>query len=407
MSRLQHSTTSKPFFLYFAPSPSPFSVSLLRLPSPSPFSVSLLRLPSPSPYSTSNRIRHPTVSKCFHFSTSPFFVSIHYTQPTSTLDNLQAIPLLIFSLLRLLPPLRLPPPHRTFNTWPFRNIFIFSNYLLSCLSLVANGSPVTKIFANICQIATNSSLVFPMLRLEGAFMRFERKRRIEPGRGNILHKYLQYGGISVGPSFGGGTLIEKERGSLDISFDKVIRSFFSTYYLRYFNPEAVEDIEPATDTIRNFLTFLLFHDACPAYNDDVLQARKICIIANMELWEEWQPFIRDHRGYPTDFIIKPASLSSRDQFPLNNSMPKYHPASVLLPHRIAILCNSTSERKNTTEKLIPPEELNAFPTTTQAEPKQKAIMDCEMVLVSGGRLELAFLTALDFLSGEPLIDHHV
>lgn len=76
-------------------------------------------------------------------------------------------------------------------------------------------------------------------------MRFERKRRIEPARGNIFHKYLQYGGISVGPNFGGGvspqdmkmmtgdeimhartqTLIEKEREGLHISFDKVVRGF--------------------------------------------------------------------------------------------------------------------------------------------------------------------------------------
>ncbi|KAJ5527163.1 hypothetical protein N7513_011322 [Penicillium frequentans] len=154
-------------------------------------------------------------------------------------------------------------------------------------------------------------------RLEEAFMRFERKRRIEPARGNIFHKYLQYGGISVGPNFGGGvspqdmkmmtgdeimhartqTLIEKEREGLHISFDKVVRGFFGTYYLRYFNPEGIEDIELATSTIRNFLTFLLFHDVCPEYKDDVLQARKICTIANMELWKNLQLIRKGPGGF--------------------------------------------------------------------------------------------------------------
>ncbi|KAJ5656444.1 hypothetical protein N7507_008394 [Penicillium longicatenatum] len=145
-------------------------------------------------------------------------------------------------------------------------------------------------------------------RLEEAFRRFERKRRIEPARSNIFHKYLQYGGVSIGPNFGGGvnaqdmkmmtsdeimlaraqTLIERERESLHVSFDKVARGFFGTYFLRYFNPDCIEDIEFATSTIRNFLTFLLFHDVCPEYKNDILEARKICTIANMELWKNLQ-----------------------------------------------------------------------------------------------------------------------
>lgn len=76
-------------------------------------------------------------------------------------------------------------------------------------------------------------------------MRFDRKRRMDSWRRNIFHKYLQYGGISIGPNFGTGvplkelkemtreeamqartqTMIEKERASLNISFDAVVRGF--------------------------------------------------------------------------------------------------------------------------------------------------------------------------------------
>ncbi|KAJ5746143.1 hypothetical protein N7520_011325 [Penicillium odoratum] len=154
-------------------------------------------------------------------------------------------------------------------------------------------------------------------RLEEAFMRFQRKRRIEPARSNVFHKYLQYGGVSVGPNFGTGvtpkdmkemnaeeimqartqTLIEKERESLHISFDQVVRGFLGSFFMTYFNPDSVESIQLATGTIRNFLTFLLFHDVCPEYKDDILQARKTCTIASLELWKNLQLI----RKAPGDF----------------------------------------------------------------------------------------------------------
>ncbi|KAJ5939258.1 hypothetical protein N7466_002392 [Penicillium verhagenii] len=140
-------------------------------------------------------------------------------------------------------------------------------------------------------------------RIEEALMRFQRKRRIEPARSNVFQKYLQYGGVSFGPNFGTGvtesdmkemtteeimqartqTLIEKEREGLDISFNEVVAGFLGSFYMGYFNPDSTADIEMATDTIRNFLTFLLFHNVCPEYKDDILQARKTCNIARLEL----------------------------------------------------------------------------------------------------------------------------
>lgn len=89
-------------------------------------------------------------------------------------------------------------------------------------------------------------------------------------------------------------------------------------------------------------------------------------------------------------------------------MLKCHPANVLLAHHFIIPCHGTAERKNTTKNSIPLEEFVALPIPSPAYPKRKAIvMDCEMVSVSGGRQELAYLTALDFLTGEILIDHYV
>jgi DNA polymerase III epsilon subunit-like protein len=39
--------------------------------------------------------------------------------------------------------------------------------------------------------------------------------------------------------------------------------------------------------------------------------------------------------------------------------------------------------------------------------KEAVVLDCEMVQVANGRRELAYVTAVDFLSGEVLLDHYV
>ncbi|KAJ5629559.1 hypothetical protein N7528_003216 [Penicillium herquei] len=145
-------------------------------------------------------------------------------------------------------------------------------------------------------------------RVEEALMRFDRKRRIESSRRNIFHKYLQYGGITIGPNFGTGvpakelktmtkveamqarsqTMIEKEREHLHVSFDEVVRGFLGSFFVRYFNPEGEEAIKFATNTISNFFNYLLFHEVCPEYTEDLLRARETCRIADKELWKNLQ-----------------------------------------------------------------------------------------------------------------------
>ena len=76
-------------------------------------------------------------------------------------------------------------------------------------------------------------------------MRFQQKRRLEPERNRVFHKYLQYGGITVGPNFGTGlsgqdlkamgdeealearcqTALARELEGLEVNFDKVARGF--------------------------------------------------------------------------------------------------------------------------------------------------------------------------------------
>jgi hypothetical protein len=44
----------------------------------------------------------------------------------------------------------------------------------------------------------------------------------------------------------------------------------------------------ATDTIRNFLSYLLYHDVCPEYTENIDAARRSCDIAAKELWKNQQ-----------------------------------------------------------------------------------------------------------------------
>lgn len=58
--------------------------------------------------------------------------------------------------------------------------------------------------------------------------------------------------------------------------------------MRYFNPENEEGIKLATVTIRNFFTYLLYHDVCPEYKENLEEARKTCDLATVELWKNLQ-----------------------------------------------------------------------------------------------------------------------
>ncbi|KAJ5246287.1 hypothetical protein N7468_001270 [Penicillium chermesinum] len=144
-----------------------------------------------------------------------------------------------------------------------------------------------------------------MLRIEEALIRFDRFRRMEPERRNIFHKYLSYGGIATGHNYGGGlsnqdmkTLTEeeamrartqlgihKEREGMEINFNKVARGFLGSFFGQFFSPSKQSEIDLGTVTIHNFLTYLLFHDVCPEYKEDILQARETCNLASKELWK--------------------------------------------------------------------------------------------------------------------------
>ncbi|CEJ58505.1 hypothetical protein PMG11_07159 [Penicillium brasilianum] len=145
-------------------------------------------------------------------------------------------------------------------------------------------------------------------RIQEALTRYQCKRRMENDRRAIFFKYLQYGGVDASQNYETGifprelkqmsseegrqacsqTMIPQERKELEVNFEEVARGFLSSYYVNHYNPDSQESISIATGTIRNFLTYLLYHDVCPEYKDNIDKARRICDIASVELWKNVQ-----------------------------------------------------------------------------------------------------------------------
>ncbi|KAL8678881.1 MAG: hypothetical protein Q9186_004816 [Xanthomendoza sp. 1 TL-2023] len=148
-------------------------------------------------------------------------------------------------------------------------------------------------------------------RIEVAIQRYCARRNMDSSRKDVFDKYLALGGISAGPKqFSGGldTKAMSDMSAADIAlmkathfvdtdkhggeeafvvdFEACAKAFFSSrlpqlYYLSSIN--AVKDVQAKTNVIRNFLNYLLHHDVCPEYKDQVLAARAACDLTDKEL----------------------------------------------------------------------------------------------------------------------------
>ncbi|KAJ5674605.1 uncharacterized protein N7477_004539 [Penicillium maclennaniae] len=164
-----------------------------------------------------------------------------------------------------------------------------------------------------------------------ALRRFQFRRRIEPARLNMFSKYLKYGGVDIESIIASEANyqemesmtadqimqaramaeIRKVRATLDVDFDLVLRGFMqavpfldtrpklmryrSSYFISCFKLETEKVIKMATETIKNFYTYLLQRDVCLEYTDNLLQARKTCDLAAKELWMNVQ-LVREAPG---------------------------------------------------------------------------------------------------------------
>ncbi|KAJ5623388.1 hypothetical protein N7490_011993 [Penicillium lividum] len=103
-------------------------------------------------------------------------------------------------------------------------------------------------------------------------------------------------------------------------------------------------------------------------------------------------------------------LSPELQSLFQKLMSKRHPASDLLARHFTILDNGIPKREKWSWSSVPITEFKALPSPSEMPSQRKReaiVMDCEMVQAHTGKRMLAFLTALDFLTGEVLFNHYI
>ncbi|KAI1918794.1 hypothetical protein LOZ65_004708 [Ophidiomyces ophidiicola] len=167
-------------------------------------------------------------------------------------------------------------------------------------------------------------------RLETAIQRYETKRRMNSERRDIFVKYLSFGGVKVGPKMFEGndqkdlqrldseqiitataeTNIPEDRANWEVDFEMVVKGFLSSVIPQYIGLETEPQVELATSTVKNFLNYILHHDVCPEYKDNIMSARFICDEAKRQLWNIQQANLTA----PGDFNIACSTLFGGSYF---------------------------------------------------------------------------------------------
>ncbi|MCJ1318946.1 hypothetical protein MMC15_004278 [Xylographa vitiligo] len=147
-------------------------------------------------------------------------------------------------------------------------------------------------------------------RIETAIQRYVARRKFDSERKDLFDKYMSYGGVDSGPKMFGGGLDQQtleDSSAADIAtmtatnfvdfdkhdprssqyvvdFDGVLKGFLSSRLPATFNMESEQQIKSHVAVIRNFLNYLLHHDVCPEYKDQIDAARDTCNVAEKQLF---------------------------------------------------------------------------------------------------------------------------
>ncbi|KAI9827181.1 MAG: hypothetical protein M1832_005318 [Thelocarpon impressellum] len=169
-------------------------------------------------------------------------------------------------------------------------------------------------------------------RIERSIQRYRAKRKFDPERKDIFDKYLTIGGIDTGPKMFSGGVDPKNLDDKDaediatmaatdvistynvtagkdgtnwiVDFEGVAKCFFSSRVPAQFDITAPNKIEQCTSVVRNFLNYLLYHNVCPEYNDQINAARAVCDLANKELTS----ILKVSAAFPGDFNVACSTL---------------------------------------------------------------------------------------------------
>ncbi|KAM0716860.1 hypothetical protein Q7P37_006712 [Cladosporium fusiforme] len=144
-------------------------------------------------------------------------------------------------------------------------------------------------------------------RIETAVLRYKMNRKLHQETARVFHAYLKYGGFDERPSmFTGGTSkadeeslskeekarrkqinfvsndvirsFEGQDGKWFVDFEGVTKGFFSTNFPKFFlfhdDPQHDKEVtHAACNVLRNFFNYLLYHNVCAEYTEQIQAAR--------------------------------------------------------------------------------------------------------------------------------------
>ncbi|KAI4725338.1 hypothetical protein E4T49_06944 [Aureobasidium sp. EXF-10728] len=145
-------------------------------------------------------------------------------------------------------------------------------------------------------------------RIETAIQRYRARRKFHQQTSQMFNKFMSYGGIESGPKMFGGSdnrdLAEMDAAQIaaltavhfvaedvlysdrwEVDFVGVAKGFLSCHMLADLETSSAQaDIARATNVMRNFYNYLLHHNVCPEFESQIHAARKVCDVADVELF---------------------------------------------------------------------------------------------------------------------------
>lgn len=167
------------------------------------------------------------------------------------------------------------------------------------------------------------SFINYLSRLTTAIQSFEFTRKLTNERRDVFYKWLHYGSIIVGTNIGTGAQNTEEMDKEQINESKsqvaipkalrddletaggenakyavdflgCMKGFLSRRAPSVYAFDTKESVSMVTTTLERFMDYLMQHDVCPEFKQDILQTRNFCREASHELWScsealKWLP----------------------------------------------------------------------------------------------------------------------
>ncbi|KAI9152167.1 Argonaute-binding protein [Paramyrothecium foliicola] len=207
-------------------------------------------------------------------------------------------------------------------------------------------------------------------RIQACIQRYRSRRRLRPDQAQYFNEYLFLGGIDTSANaFAGQDLKELKgltpaqrrevlatdtvhggsaagerffTGDLDhwsVDFTGVAAGFLSSNVLASLTGCELKELEAGISLVENFLRYVLQHDVCPEYEEDVKQAVELCGVAR----HEWPKLVGLQTALPGQFNLAASELFCQqeedDWFLPPDARPEGFDASSVFLSSVALIEN--------------------------------------------------------------------